>query len=92
MKIIKRKNKFYDTSRFGFPEIRLFHKKGKGKKCSRYLLKCGDCNNKLEIYYDDQMEALEIGGVNGSVKDWQEILSPLLFSKKGKNNGTRDTV
>ncbi len=42
----------------------------------RYLLKCGCCANKLEIYYD--RDGLEIGGVNGAIADWREILMPLL--------------
>lgn len=43
----------------------------------RYLLKCGCCDEKLEIYYSD--EGLEIGGVNGAIEDWREILLPLLL-------------
>jgi hypothetical protein len=42
----------------------------------RYLLKCGCCDEKLEIYYDH--EGLEINGVNGSIEDWREILLQLL--------------
>ena len=42
----------------------------------RYLLKCGCCDEKLEIYYDN--EGLEINGVNGSIEDWREILLQLL--------------
>ncbi|MCJ7471449.1 MAG: hypothetical protein MUP02_01380 [Actinobacteria bacterium] len=76
MKILKRRNKIYDTERFVQPEIRLYHKKGYGKKSPRYLLKCGCCNEKLEIYYDK--EGLETNGVNGSIEDWREILLPLL--------------
>ena len=76
MKISKRKNKLYNTERFGQPEIRVYHKKGWGKKMPRYLLKCGCCDEKLEIYYDT--EGLEINGVNGSIEDWREILFPLL--------------
>jgi len=71
-----RRNRFYDTTRFGQPEIRLFHKRGKGKKAPRYLLKCGCCDTKLEIYYAE--DGLEIGGVNGTLDDWREILLPLL--------------
>jgi len=77
MKILKRRNKIYNTKRFGQPEIRVYHKKGYGKKSPRYLLKCGCCNEKLEIYYDK--EGLEINGVNGSIEDWREILLPLLL-------------
>jgi len=79
MKIIKRKNKFYNTDRFGQPEIRVFHKKAVGNKSPRYLFKCGCYNEKLEIYYDEI--GLEINGVNGSIKNWQDILLPLLQIK-----------
>ena len=58
MKVLKRRNRFYDTSRFGQPEIRLYHKAGKGKKSPRYLLRCGCCERKLQIYYAD--DGLEI--------------------------------
>ena len=77
MDILKRKNCFYDTSRFGQPQIRIYHKMGNGKQMPRYLLKCGCCDEKLEIYYSD--DGLEIGGVNGAIEDWREILFPLLL-------------
>lgn len=77
MKIRKRTNRFYDTSRYGYPQIRVFHKKGYGKKSPRYLLKCGCCEGKIEIYYSG--DGLEINGVNGSIEDWRDILLPLLL-------------
>ena len=80
MKILKRSNRFYDTSRFGQPRIRVYHRKGEGKKCPRYLLKCGCCEEKLEIHYAD--DGLEIGGVNGAIEDWREILLPLLLIER----------
>ncbi len=84
MKILKRANRFYDTTRFGQPEIRVYHKKGRGKESPRYLLKCGCCQEKLQIYYAD--DGLEIGGVNGAIEDWREILLPLLLiEEKGEN-------
>ena len=43
---------------------------------TRYLIKCGCCDQKFEIYYGGH--TLEIGGVMGSIKDWREILLPLL--------------
>ena len=85
MKIPKRKNKFYDTSRFELPQIRIYHKKGSDKKSPRYLLKCGCCNAKLEIYYDNDF--LEINGVNGTIEDWREILLPLLHTGGKGNKG-----
>jgi hypothetical protein len=80
MTILKRKNKIYDCTRFGMPEIRVYHKKGSCKKTPRYLLKCGCCNESIEIYYSE--DGLEIGGVNGALADWKEILLPLLAPKK----------
>ena len=84
MKIPKRSNRLYDTSRFGQPQIRVYHKEGKGKKGPRYLLKCGCCEEKLEIYYAD--DGLEIGGVNGAIEDWREILLPLLLIEKDSSS------
>lgn len=52
------------------------HKKGNKNLGARYLVKCGDCNNKIEIFYGDG--ALEIGGVYGSTRNWRDILLPLL--------------
>jgi hypothetical protein len=78
--ILKRKNKFYDGSRFGQPQIRVYHRKGTGRKSPRYLLKCGCCDEKIEIYYG--VDGLEIGGVYGTVEDWREILLPLLLIKQ----------
>jgi len=77
MKILKRSNRFYDTSRFGQPQIRVYHRKGTGKRYPRYTLRCGCCDQKLEIYYAE--DGLEIGGVNGAIEDWREILLPLLL-------------
>jgi len=51
----------------------------------RYLIKCGCCNEKVEIYYGDG--TLEINGVMGSAEDWGEILSPLLGVGKREGGG-----
>ena len=97
MKVLKRTNRFYDTSRFGQPRIRVYHKKGFGKKMPRYLLKCGCCDEKVEIYHAD--DGLEINGVNGAIEDWREILLPLLLieqdgdrfvDQRGSKAGTID--
>jgi len=82
MKIIKRKNRIYDTERFGQPQIRVYHRKRSDNRLPRYLLKCGCCEQRLEIYYGDDF--LEIDGVNGAIEDWREILMPLL--KLDRNN------
>ncbi len=77
MKIKKRSNRFYNTSRYGYPQIRVYHRRGSGKQCPRYLLKCGCCKEKVEIYYSD--DGLEINGINGAIEDWRDILLPLLL-------------
>ena len=67
----------------GFAALRVYHRKGGGKKSPRLLIKCGDCDNALEIYYDPENPGdLEIGGVLGSVGNWREILLPLLETKR----------
>lgn len=62
--------------------IRVSHKKQKGKKMPSYTFKCGCCHEKVVIYYDE--DGLEINGVNGSIKNWQELLLPLLKIKSNK--------
>ncbi len=62
-----------------FFEIRVSHRRGHLKNTPRYLFKCGCCDERLEIYYDN--DGLEINGVNGSLENWREILLPLLRDK-----------
>ena len=84
MKIQKRTNRFYDTKRYYYPQIRVYHKKGIGKKSPRYLLKCGCCEEKIEIYYSN--DDLEICGVNRAIEDWRDILlTLLLIERRGEN-------
>ena len=66
----------------GYTALRVYHRQGRGKKSPRLLIKCGDCDNALEIYHDPKHpEDVEIGGVLGSVANWREILLPLLEPK-----------
>ena len=60
----------------GICAIRVFHRAETGRSSPRYLLKCGCCDQKVHIYYND--EDLEINGVIGSLENWREILLPLL--------------
>ena len=57
--------------------LRVYHKEGKGKRMPRYRVKCGCCDNHLEIYY--AKDSLEINGVFATVENWRELLLPLLF-------------
>jgi hypothetical protein len=71
--------KFLQRRADGYHALRIFARKGRGEKSPRLLIKCGDCENALEIYYDSKYpEDLEIGGVLGSVENWREILLPML--------------
>ena len=63
----------------GHSAIRSFHRNKKGKKDPRFLFKCGCCDEKVEVYYGG--DSLEINGVLGSVKNWRELLLPLLNRK-----------
>ena len=67
------------TRKDGYFAIRAFHRAKKGKKDPRFLFKCGCCDEKVEVYYGG--DSLEINGVMGSVKNWLELLLPLLNSK-----------
>lgn len=60
--------------------LRIFHRKAQETKCPRYLVKCGCCDEKVEIYYDS--DELEINGVNGSIADWSALLLTLLSSDR----------
>ena len=79
MKIIRRRNKMAQKRPEGSWQLRVYHRKGTRQRSPRYLVKCGCCNKRVEIYYGDG--DLEINGVMGSVEDWQEILLPLLEAK-----------
>jgi len=70
----------------GIPIPRVYYKKAHGKKSARCLVKCGDCDESLEIYYGPKRDnTLEIGGVLASKKEWRKILLPFLkFMGKSK--------
>ena len=56
--------------------LRVYHRKARGKKSPRLLIKCGDCDASLPIYYDK--EGMEIGGVHAFLDEWRAVLGPLL--------------
>jgi hypothetical protein len=57
--------------------LRVFHREQAARKVPRYLIKCGCCDERVEIYYD--ANTLEINGVIGTLANWREILLPLLY-------------
>jgi hypothetical protein len=74
----KTNRKLYQKRADGYSALCVYNRKARGKKSPRLLIKCGDCDNKFEIYYDSDGEDLEIAGVLASVENWREILLPLL--------------
>src|SRR2546423_58006 len=68
----------------GYPVPRIYHRKTRGKKSARLLIKCGDCPNKFEIYYGPDGDDLEIAGVLASIENWRKILLPLLKRTRRK--------
>ena len=85
-RIVRRSNRIAQSRPEGTWQLRVFHRKRVGKLDPRYLIKCGCCNEKVEIYYGGG--TLEINGVMGSAEDWGEILLPLLGGRK-PGRGTR---
>lgn len=76
VRVVHRSNKMLQKRPEGTWQLRVFHRKQFGKRAPRYLVKCGCCPQRVEIYYGDG--TLEINGVMGSVEDWGELLFPLL--------------
>ncbi|NOZ77343.1 MAG: hypothetical protein GXO65_06735 [Euryarchaeota archaeon] len=68
--------KMFQNDGVGGYKLRVWHRKGEGKMSPRYLIKCGDCSNGLEVYYGGGF--LEICGVHASLGEWRKILLPLL--------------
>lgn len=71
--------KMYQVREDGCSSLRVFDRAPHRLKSARRLVKCGDCDESVEIYYDET--SLEINGVIGSVENWQEVLLPLLGIK-----------
>ena len=89
--MLKMNRKFASTRSDGYNDIRVFHRARAGKKDPRFLLKCGCCENKFEVYYGGA--SLEIAGVMGSVENWRELLLPMLDMKlPGQEPGKSKTV
>jgi hypothetical protein len=74
--------------------IRVSHraerKRGPGHISPRYSLRCGCCDQTVQIYYDT--DGLEINGVNGSIENWREILLPLLRMRRRGKYFTADAI
>lgn len=67
---------------------RVTHRKARGLKSARFLIRCGCREQSFEIYYsnldDPVLSGLEIAKVNGRIEDWRAILLPLLgFEREG---------
>ena len=54
------------------------------------LIKCGCCDEKVTIDYDEASLELEINGVSATVEDWRDVLLPLLGFKRESNGEWED--
>ena len=84
MKKKKLNKKMFQPDECSACKLRIFHRKAHNVKFGpgpRYLIKCGDCDAQLSIFYNDpfhRMDILEINGVFASKKEWAKLLLPLL--------------
>ncbi|HDZ85978.1 MAG TPA: hypothetical protein ENH35_05570 [Candidatus Moranbacteria bacterium] len=78
IKGIKIQRKMGQESEGGYSRIRVIHGQRKGQT-PRYIIRCGCCRApRLDIHYDEDGQGLEINGINGSIKNWSDILLPFL--------------
>lgn len=80
MKAIARSRKMGQMRSEGTWQLRVFHRRAVGKRDPRFLIKCGCCDERLEIYCGGG--TVEINGVLGSVENWREVLLPLLKMRR----------
>ena len=62
--------------------LRVYSSKGTKKRLPRLMIKCGCCDEKVDIYHGDGF--LEINGVIASIENWRDVLSPLLGAESTK--------
>jgi len=73
---------YNEDDEYGMPILRFWHRKAAKKKSPSMLVKCGCCDEKVEIYYDafphNEFPSIEINGVIASVNEWRKVLMPLI--------------
>jgi hypothetical protein len=75
---MKYNTKIAQRDKTGLWKLRIWSSKTKGIG-HKYLIKCGCCDSKIEIYPAlDKNDGIEIGGVMASKAEWRKILLPLL--------------
>lgn len=68
LRLTRRRRRQLSSRRFVSPRVRV---------------KCGCCNEAVDIGHDDELRGveintLEIGGVNGTIAQWRKVFAPLL--------------
>lgn len=65
---------------FGLHKIRVTYRKETDNRYEGYLLRSSDVDDgrRIEIFYRDGVDMLEVGGIRASIENWREILLPLL--------------
>jgi len=68
-----------DSHPGGIWKLRISQRKGAKSRFARTLIRCGCCDESVEIHYDD--ETIEINGVIASTREWMRVLGPILRGK-----------
>ena len=82
------KNELIKDSKGACIPLRVTKRAGKKLISPRLLMKCGCCDQSLEIYFDERQtgnphhDSLEINGVNGTVDQWRQVLLPFLKTRR----------
>jgi hypothetical protein len=61
--------------------LRVSYRAARSKKSARCLVRCGCCEGRIEIYYSDDDDLIEINGVMANRSEWMRVLQPLLKTK-----------
>ena len=77
-KILQNKKLAFGKDWLSIP--RCYWSKRKKRQSAKVLVECGDCDNKVEIYYDEERHELgfiEINGVIATKKWWKELFTEI---------------
>lgn len=62
-------------------KLRVWHTPQKGIRAPNVLVKCGDCSQKIKIFFDRY--GMEINGVNTSWDEWNGLFAAIKAARNG---------
>lgn len=86
----KYNRKLYQYNGSGSTALRIW-RSGPEKSGVKLTVKCGDCQNKIEIFFGTAQsdDLVEIGGVVASIKEWRKIFDEVLRIKRPRSRKKR---